>query len=148
LELWENTATALIEGRLPVFNRLDRLNPRTTPKMSLGRGWLRHFRLAVQRGSDPSSFKQILKHIIVRTADFEKWQRKARDGRRGPQPATTGYQAADRKVFPLISKLIASGQAQSPYGAALLLTGTIAGKATPENKARRISALYRKERTR
>jgi hypothetical protein len=147
LQLWEDTVKALITGDLPAINLLDHPEPSTTPKMSLGRGWLRNFLRAIQRGSDPSSFRHILNQIVVQKVDFEKWGHKKSHGRRGPMRGSTGFQASDRKLFPLISSLIESGAARSPNSAALKIDAKkIAGPGTPENKARRLAALYRKER--
>jgi len=144
LELWEETAKALIDGDLPAANLLDGLSPRTTPKTSIGRGWLRQFLEAVERGSDPSSFKHILKLIIVRKRDFEKWRNKTSSGRRGPLPKTTGYQDRDLKLCPHIKRLVDSGQARSGHDAAMQLgrAGKIPGTGSLENKAKRVSQRY------
>src|SRR5208337_2616258 len=91
LELWQDAAKALIDGNLSAVNPLDCLSLRTTPQMNWGRGWLRHFLAAVQRGSDPSSFKHILKLITVSKTEFKKWRRKTSSGHRGPEAGTTGY---------------------------------------------------------
>jgi len=73
-------------------------------------------------------------------------QVKLKKQERGPKRGETGFQASDRKLFSQISEKIKNGKARSPYGAALLLADQIAGDGTPGSKARRISALYRKER--
>jgi hypothetical protein len=147
LELWEDAARALIKGRLRATNLSDRPAPHSST-MNL-RGWLRQFQEALARGgSDPSSFKPILRSIIVRTADFDKWLQGARSKRRGPLPKTTGYQAAARSLFPRIFELISTGQARSAHGAALQLvrSGKVEKKNADEKSiAKRISALYRKE---
>ena len=62
---------------------------------------------------------------------------------RGPAPGTTGFLSQDRKVFPKIAKKIKKGEARSPYSAAMQLKDEIAGSASPENKAKRVSARYR-----
>jgi hypothetical protein len=56
--------------------------------------------------------------------------------------------AADRKVFRQISRLIEEGTARSVRDAALALARErkLAGGGTDESKAKRVSALYRKER--
>jgi hypothetical protein len=105
------------------------------------------FRAAVDRFNDPNIGVRILKRIIVRASDFERWLRGAAPGRRGPRLSTTGFEAADRKSFRLISKLRRAGKAQSAYGAALMLArdGKLACEGSPESKAKRVSARYRKE---
>jgi hypothetical protein len=70
----------------------------------------------------------------------------AKSPERGPLRGTTGYQTQERKLFPRISKLLKRGEARSPYGAALTLSKEISGRGTPESKAKRVSALYRKEK--
>jgi hypothetical protein len=152
LELWENTAKALIEGDLPAVNLSDRPAPQAAPKMTLG-GWLRQFREAVDRGSDPNSFKHILMHIIVHISDFERWLRNSSGGHAsGPQHGTTGYQASDRKLFPLISQRKEKGKVRSTFGAALELArqGKITGQggSSHESRAKRLATLYSKERDR
>jgi hypothetical protein len=69
---------------------------------------------------------------------------KLKKPKRGPTPGTTGYQDLDRKLFPQIKELKKRGKARSAYGAALMLANEIAGGGSAENKARRVSALYRK----
>jgi hypothetical protein len=90
---------------------------------------------------------RILKEIYVNVADFENWFRKEMK-RRGPPSGTTGFRDVDRQLFPEISRLIKQGDARSPYGAAVMLekAGKLAGDAAPENKAKRVATLYRKER--
>ncbi len=60
---------------------------------------------------------------------------------------TTGYKASDRKLFPAMTKLIKSGNARSYHDAASMLVNQnkVAGRAAPENKAKRLSTLYRQE---
>lgn len=70
---------------------------------------------------------------------------KLKNSRRGPKQGTTGLQTSDRNLFPRITEQIQSGKARSPYGAALNLMAEIAGNGTPKNKAKRVSALYRRE---
>jgi hypothetical protein len=89
--------------------------------------------------------RAFLKHIIVRTVDFDRWLRKANKSGRGPEYGTTGYQALDRKAFPRMKRLIKEGKARSAYGAALKLTNELAGDGTPESKAKRVATLYHKE---
>jgi hypothetical protein len=138
LELWERTATALLEGELLISNSAE------WPEKRL-RGWLRQFREAVNRGNDPSRSKGILNSIPVPPPNFEKWLLNAPRGPRGPQPGTTGYQAVDRKLFPKIDRLIRTGRARSPYGAALLIADQIVGSSDEKSKAKRVSKLYRKD---
>jgi hypothetical protein len=63
---------------------------------------------------------------------------------RHPRRGTSGYDAADRRVFSEIGSLISTGKARSPYGAALLLADDLAGAGTAETKAKRVSSRYRK----
>ena len=67
---------------------------------------------------------------------------------RGPVRGTTGFRAQDRKIFPAIAELIKSGKARSAHSAALTLADEIPGRGSPQNKAKRVSALYRKQRRR
>jgi len=138
LDLWRDAARALAERELPVLNLSD--------EPGLG-WWLSDFRRAVDRGNDPARIAvHILKRIMVRTADFERWLRKA-SNQRGPQLGTTGFQAKDRKVLPSMLRLIADGKARSAFGAALVLARReeLAGGGTPVSKAKRVAKLYLKE---
>jgi hypothetical protein len=72
-------------------------------------------------------------------------QQRLKGPSRGPTQGTTGYRALDRKLFPRITKLLKSGKVRSVHDAAMHLADKIAGSGTPENKAKRLSALYRKE---
>jgi len=63
---------------------------------------------------------------------------------RGPAPGTTGFASQDRKLFPKMQKKIDNGEARSPHSAAMQLIGEIAGGGSPESKAKRVSARYRK----
>lgn len=76
LELWQKTAKAIVDRDLPVLNLSEVMAPKVAPAVTFG-GWFAGFRAAVDRFNDPSSFAHILKHIVVRTADFERWLRKA-----------------------------------------------------------------------
>jgi hypothetical protein len=149
LEMWQQSAKALVEGELPASNLLEKPLATAHPTMTY-RDWLVGYRASVDRGNEPTSLT--LKHIIVRTSEFEKWFRRWRRGasrlQRGPQPGSTGLAAADRKRFAEISRLIKTGEAGSPYGAALKLArdGKLAGAGTLESKAKRVSRLYRNER--
>jgi hypothetical protein len=86
--------------------------------------------------------------LTIEIAYFKKWLRNAHKLPRGPKQGTTGYQKADRSLFIDISKSIADGK-RSAYGAALILAdeGKIRGAGTQESKAKRVSALYRREHT-
>src|SRR5262249_13692447 len=101
---------------------------------------------SVDRYNDLGPRARILKHITARTADFERWFRKAFK-RRGPERGTTGYRDLDRKAFPEITRRLEEEKARSPHAAALQLAkeGRLAGTATHENIARRVAVLYRKE---
>ena len=140
LELWQKTAKAVANRELPALN----LSEKISPAMTFG-GWFSGFRDAVDRFNDPNDFARILKHIIVRTTDFEQWLRKANKSRRGPEYETTGYHASDRKALRRMSRLIKEGKARSAYGAALKLADELAGDGTPQSKAKRVATLYRKE---
>ena len=145
LQLWQEVAKALTENELRALNLSARLNPVGGPTIA---DWLPGFRAAVDRFNDPhSGMARILKHIIVRRADFERWLRKANRVRRGPQSGATGYQRSDRKMFPRIGRLIREAKAGSPYGAALILAreGRLGGAGAPESRAKRLAARYRKE---
>jgi hypothetical protein len=141
LQLWQDAAKALIEKSLPIAKVLEPTTPADIES------WLFGFRASVDRYNDPhgGGRARILKHIIVREADFERWLRGANKLRRGPRSGATGYRDADRKMFPRISRLIKKGEARSPYGAALMLADQLAGTRKPENRAKRVSARYRKE---
>jgi hypothetical protein len=68
--------------------------------------WLPGFRAAVDRGDDPADFApHILKQIMVRISDFERWLSKANKLRSGPRSRTTGYRDAARKTGPKSGKL-------------------------------------------
>jgi hypothetical protein len=73
---------------------------------------------------------------------------KARRAKSGPERGTTGFRSQDRKLFLRISDLMTAGQARSAHDAALILAkgGEIAGAGTPENKAKRVSVLFLRER--
>jgi hypothetical protein len=146
LQLWQEVAKALTERKLAIQNDLsERPHPMGGPTLA---EWLIDFRAAVDRYNDPNRrMVHILKRIIVRTVDFERWFRRANRLSRGPQPGTTGFQAADRRLLPKMRKLIKTGQARSPYSAGLLLVdrGLVPGNATRETKAKRLSKLYRQE---
>jgi hypothetical protein len=146
VDLWQDVARALVEKTLKTTqdDLSLPLDPRV-PGISL-LSWLVGFRAAVDRYNDPRSMAHILKNIFVPKPDFERWLRNSHD-RRGPRPGTTGYQEADRKLFDRMSRLLQSGEATSPYRAALLLdqTGKLKGGGTPESRAKRVSSLFRKE---
>jgi hypothetical protein len=146
LQLWREAAKALTENELRVLNQSERLSPAGAPTIAK---WLSDFRAAVDRYNDPNrGMARILKHIIVRAVDFDRWLRRANRLPRGPKPGTTGFHDAARRLFPKIRKLIRTGQARSPYGAALLLVdeGLVAGNAARETKAKRISELFGERR--
>ena len=106
LQLWQETARALIENDIPALNLSDLVNPTAATALTFG-GWLPGFRNAVDRYNDPHrGIARVLKRIIVRKADFDRWLRKANKLRRGPARGTTGLRAVDRKAFPEISRLI------------------------------------------
>lgn len=144
LELWQKTARALVDGELSSLNLFEVLQPRTSPTLTLAI-WLRGFGAAMDRGNDPGRLAHILKHIIVRKADFQRWLGKANKSARGPEYGTTGYRTSDRKAFRRISQLIKDGKARGAYGAALQLADELAGDGTPESKAKRAATLYRRE---
>jgi hypothetical protein len=141
LELWQTAARAMEKGDLKI--EYEQKFPRTPVYPP----WITGFRQSVERYNDPSGCAHLLKLITVSVPHFHTWLRSAYKLRRGPARGTTGYQEADRKLFPEISRLIDSG-ARSPHGAALKLVdeGKVAGEgADRESKARRLSRLYRKE---
>jgi hypothetical protein len=144
LQLWQDVAKALTDRKLTIQNDLsERLNPMGGPTLA---EWLVGFRAAVDRYNDPNRrMVRILKHIRVRRADFERWFRKTSEPRRGPKSGTTGYVEADRKAFRRISRLMKEGKARSPHGAALMIADELSGGGNPQNKAKRVSARYRKE---
>jgi hypothetical protein len=148
LEMWQRAAKALLEGELPASNLLEKPLASAHPTMTY-RDWLVGYRASVDRGNEPTS--STLKHIIVRASDFKKWLARCRNGaseQRGPQPGSVGFSDADRKHFPVISRLIKNGKAESAYGAALKLAheGKLPGRGTKQSRAKRVSQLYRKER--
>jgi len=142
LQLWQETAKAIIERKLPIVNSLsDRITPVGGPTLE---EWLFGFRASVDRFNALGPRARILKQIIVYSTDFERWFRKTHK-QRGPEHGTTGYQALDSKLFPQISRLLK--MARSSYGAALMLAdqGKIAGAGSRESKAKRVSRLYLRE---
>jgi hypothetical protein len=139
IQLWQSVAKALVEKRLV---------PSKLPNLSVPfNDWLIGFKASVDRYNDPNSgVVRILKQIVVRTSDFEKWRKwELSPGRRGPRQKTTGYEASDRKLFPRVKKLISSGEARSAHGAARIIADKISGPGTPESRAKRLSARYREE---
>jgi hypothetical protein len=140
LQLWQETAKALCQGRLPILNDLSE-------QLNFIALWLPGFSAAVDRHNDPNrGMVRILKNVFVNEAVFESWFRKAMK-RRGPPSGTTGFRDADRKLFPQILRLIKHGKARSAYGAALILEreGKLVGSATPENKAKRVAKFFLRE---
>jgi hypothetical protein len=153
LDLWEVALRAILEEKLRPLNlklpkRPDPIGViRRSPSQTY-RDWLSGILIAVAaRRFDPNSVAHIFRKIVVRCSDFESLLRKGNIGGRGPKPGETGFQKADRKLFPEIKALIESGQARGAYGAALKIASMLPGSAntSPESKAKRISALYRKE---
>ena len=150
LELWQKVARALLSGELPATNLAERIGPAAATTFF---DWLGGspasvggFRAMVDRGNDPNGVAHILRRIMVPDSEFQRWLRAAAAERRGPRRGTTGYQWSDREQFPHIEKLMQSGAARSPYGAALQLydQGKIKGNSRI-SAAKRVSALYRKE---
>jgi hypothetical protein len=147
LELWEVALRALTDKTLRPSNLdlAERPNPVASPSITYG-DWLNGILHAVvSRRFDPNSVAHIFRNIIVRYSDFESLLRKGNIGGRGPKPGDTGLKSADRKLFPQLKRLIKRGKARSPYGAALTLADKIGGEGTRESRAKRASALYRKE---
>src|SRR5262249_36510135 len=99
LQLWQETAKAITERQLPILNSLSERFAGATKLAD----WLVYFRASVDRYNDLGPRARILKHITARTADFERWFRKAFK-RRGPERGTTGYRDLDRKAFPEITR--------------------------------------------
>ena len=146
LKLWEEALRALIEEKLRPLNLNLSERPDAVASPTTYRGWLNDILgYTADRRFDPGRIAHTFRKIMVRHSDFESWLRKTKQGRRGPKPNSTGYQCRDRKLFPQIERLINSGRAQSPHGAALRIVSKIAGSGTAESKAKRVSALYRKE---
>jgi hypothetical protein len=141
LELWQKVLRAIEKGKLEVWIDPGLQQPPGWPS------WIATARAAVERHNDPNGFAHILKLITATVANFNQWLRAAYRIPRGPTRGETGISDADRKLFPEISSLIDTGEVRSAYGAALILAdkGKIAGKATRGSKAKRVSALYRKE---
>jgi hypothetical protein len=83
--------------------------------------------------------------LMLNRTHFVKWLDKAIKVPRGPRRGTSGYYAADRKLFPTIKRMLKSGEARSPFGAALKLAidGKVAGNSSPESRAKRLSGHYR-----
>jgi hypothetical protein len=140
MALWQSVAKALVERDLPVSSNVVSLN------------WLAGFKAAVDRYNEPNSgVIRHLKQIFVRAFDFKKWRQHGFPSRtRGPRQNTTGYQTHDRKLFRRINELRNSGKARSPYDAALQLAkanevAPLGATTSPESKAKRLSARYRKE---
>jgi len=142
LQLWQETAKAITEQKLPILNSLSEQIVGATKLAE----WLVYFRASVERYNDLGPRARVLKLIIVYTTDFESWFHQTHK-RRGPKHGTTGFRDSDRKAFPKISRLISEGEARSPHEAALKLAhqGQLVGSGTPENRARRVAVLYRKE---
>jgi hypothetical protein len=72
LELWQEASKALVEKKLPASNLLELIDPKVSAAMTFG-DWLRGFGAAIDRGHDPSSFANFLRHIIVRIPNFQNW---------------------------------------------------------------------------
>lgn len=151
LEVWEEVLRAVIEKKLRPLNLSlsERPNPVANPAITWGVWFSGILQAVAARRFDPDSVAHIFRKIIVRCSDFESLLRMGNIGGRGPKPGATGLQKVDRKLFPDITRLVKSGQAQSAYGAALKLAMAkrLAGSGTDDSKARRVSALYRKERS-
>jgi hypothetical protein len=149
LDLWEAALRAIIEEKIRPLNlQVSDLPNVIGNSAQTYHVWLSGIlRAVVARRFDPNSVAHIFKAIIVRGSDFESLLRKGNIGGRGPKPGETGFQKADRKAFSKIDRLIKSGQVQSPYGAALRIADKLPGSpnSSPESKAKRVSALYRKE---
>jgi len=101
---------------------------------------------AVQRRYfNPAQSTWTTKLMLNRT-HFVKWLDKAIEVPRGPRRGTSGYYAADRKLFPTIKRMLKSGEARSTFGAALKMAreGKVAGEnSTPESRAKRLADHYR-----
>jgi hypothetical protein len=70
----------------------------------------------------------------------------ARKGRFGPEPGTLRrYDAADRKLFPELERIMAE-EKKSRTAAALALASRIAGAGTDQSRAMRLARLYKRER--
>jgi hypothetical protein len=68
----------------------------------------------------------------------------ARKGRFGPEPGTLRrYDAADRKLFPELERIMAE-EKKSRTAAALALVDQIAGAGTPQSRAKRLAALHKR----
>jgi hypothetical protein len=135
IELWQSVAKALVEKRLEAL------------RLPVQFSWLVGFKAAVDRHNDPNICARILKHIIVRVSDFEKWLRGGKKStKRGPVRGATGLQALDRKLFSQISKRIKTGKARSAHHAALQLfdEDKVSGNSR-KSTAKRVSGRYLKE---
>lgn len=146
LDFWQRVLNAIISGNLEVRC------PPDVPGMPKWRDWLIGIWHAVNRHNDPSVGARQLKLISVSAVQFKAWADNESLPRRGPPPGENNYRRADAKLFPEITRLIRSGRARSPYGAAMLVmerkgVAAVAGYGSRENKAKRISALYRRTHT-
>jgi len=92
-------------------------------------------------------FRRRYNSIEADPADVKKLLAKGAKAARGPRMGTSGYGEHDRRAFPEIERLIRSGKAGSPFGAALLLAkrNRLAGRGTVESIAKRTSDRYRRE---
>jgi hypothetical protein len=72
----------------------------------------------------------------------------ARKGRFGPEPGTLRrYDAADRKLFPELERIMAEEKkSRSAAALALALADRIDGAGAPESRAKRLAALHKRER--
>jgi len=97
--------------------------------------------LAAERAERPRYLRHLLDGTTIKLSLRNKHERR----QRGPVPGKTGFRDQDRQLFAPMAELIKNGEARSPYGAALKLADKAAGPGSPANKAKRVSALYRKE---
>jgi hypothetical protein len=144
LEFWQKVTKALLLGELPALNLSEQIHPKIA--VTTYREWLIGLSAAVGRFNDPQVGARFLKRIMVRESDFQSWRRTAAAGRRGPRQGTTGYAKEDRKLFPRIKKLIATGSATSARAAALQLfdEGKVNGNSR-DSAAKRVAGRYLKE---
>jgi hypothetical protein len=68
-------------------------------------------------------------------------------GRRGPEPGTLRrYEKADRALFPELKKRMAEGSSCHRAALSLADEGSLVGAGTPASRAKRLAALFQRER--
>ena len=87
--------------------------------------------------------------VVLRQSDVERYiapaPTAARPNRRGRRKGTVGYDSTDMPLIEKMNRLIESGDATSPWGAALLVVDDAKGKGSAENKIKRLTGKYIKK---